>query len=159
MSHKYLYLAIIIVFLGIGAKLYSLHTKAVEAAKASVVSEYDREYVRGLEDQLEVTKAVLEDSQIENGKLANAKDNIGVKYSALLDSVRKRPTREEAYSASDSTGACPAPAITGQELSREDAEFLAGEATAAMTVLEERNMYYRSYVNLKNQLDILNGKN
>lgn len=158
MFNKYIYLAIIVVLLGLGAKAYSYHTNAIAAAKASVVSEYDREYVRGLEDQLEATKAILEGSIAENGKLENAKTNISVKYTALLDSVRKRPTREESYSASDSTGACPAPAITGQGLSREDAEFLAGEASAAMTIMEERNMYYNSYNQLKNELDKLNGK-
>lgn len=158
MFNKYIYLAIIVAVLGIGAKLYSFHTDALEAAKASVVSEYDREYVRGLEDQLEVSKAVLEASQVENGKLVDAKNNIGVKYSALLDSVRKRPTREEAYSAPNDTGSCPPPTITGQGLSREDAEFLAGEASSAMTILAERDMYYSSYSKLKNELEKLNGK-
>lgn len=158
MYRKPLMLLGLIVVLGVGAKLYSYHDNAVAEARASVIQEYDREYVRGLEDQLEVTKAVLEDSIIANGKLSDDKTNIGVKYNSLIDSLRKRPTREEAYSASDSAGSCPPSTITGQGLSREDSEFLAGEASAAMTILKERDMYYRAYGKLKNELDKLNGK-
>lgn len=158
MYRKPIYLIVAIVILGIGAKLYAYHEKAVQTAKASVVQEYDREYVRGLEDQLEVTKAVLEDSIVANGKLTDEKANISTQHAALLDSVRKRPTRAEAYSASNSEGACPAPAITGQGLSREDAEFLAGEAASAMTVLRERNMYFNAYNKVKSELEKLNGK-
>ena len=122
------------------------------------MAEYDREYVRGIEDHTRLQKAVLEALLYENGKLINDKNTIGVQYSALIDSVRKRPSREEAYSTPDSASACPPPTITGQGLSREDAEFLAGEAAAAMTMQTERNMYFRSYNNLKNELEKLNGK-
>lgn len=73
-----------------------------------------------------------------------------VKYAALADSLRKRPTRPSQAGSSAtarSTGSC-----TGSELYREDAEFLAGEAARADKVTIERDYYYERYEDARNLL-------
>lgn len=65
------------------------------------------------------------------------------KYAALLDSLRKRPTRPTQTGSSTTaktTGSC-----TGAELYRDDAEFLAGQAALADKVVIERDFYYERY--------------
>lgn len=158
MYRKPIVLIALIVVLGAGAKLYSYHTNAVAEAKRSVVQEYDREYVRGLEDQLALSQALHESALKANKELSDEKSIISDKHAALVNSVRKRPSREDGIQQIDNTSSCPPPANTGASLYREDGEFLAGEAAAAEVIMRERDMYYNEYNKLKKELDKLNGK-
>lgn len=133
------------------AKLYTFHTGAIQEAKQGVVTEYNAEYVRGLEQTLASTKKLHEDAVISEGKLKDEVKNIRGKYAALSDSVWNRPTRE-AHTEGSSTASCPASPNTGVSLSREDAEFLIGEAARAEQYLQERDFYYERYEAARKEL-------
>lgn len=50
------------------------------------------------------------------------------------------------------------PPITGMSLSREDGEFLAGEAARAEQYLQERDFYYERYEAARKELKEIYGK-
>lgn len=147
----------IIVGLAIISKAWVYHSDAVADAKASIISEYNREYVSELEEQLKTTKKLLATANEHHKDLSNAKDDIARRNSELTHSLRNRPVRikTEYVPYNSSRDLCP---NTGEVLSREDAEFLTREASRADTVVAERDYYYRSYQSLKTELDNLNGK-
>ena len=95
-------------------------------------------------DNKELLKAQLENLE----KLKNENKTISAKYSTVLGELRKRPTRAEqaehqrTCAANDQTD----PAIGGASLSREDAEFLVGEASRAEMIQAERDHYYNELV-------------
>lgn len=162
MLDKYIGIGIIVGILGASSWLYVKHEKAVsaafEAGKASVVQEYNREYVSDLENQLLSSKGLLEkaNKSLEQNEKARKADN--ARYERIIDGLRLRPSRSEAVESSpgDTTSTC---STTGSGLYREDGEFLAGEAAEAAEIVRERDYYYRSLKELTEELEKLNGKN
>lgn len=134
-----------------------MHIESVEKAKSLVVAQYREQYVEDLEDQLYTLNGIVNDQllnlEMKDGQLKS----IRTRHDALVVSLSKRPTRAQAAESQASTpgntGAC-----TGAELSREDGEFLAGEASRAQAVVEERDYYYRTYRDVKARIDKLAGK-
>lgn len=149
--NKNLYLLGLILILAGAGKLYSMHRDIVEDAKKQVIAQYNEQYVDDLEDKIQRLSLVVSDQfknlQTKDDEIKAIRD----KHTSLLNSVSKRPTREEQSSSNNSnpgnTSSC-----TGAELSREDAEFLAGEASRAQAVVAERDYYYKQYRDLRIRL-------
>ena len=59
---------------------------------------------------------------------------INVKHSAIINSLRNRPERITLQETNNCTAVCSRTGSTGEQLFREDAEFLIGEATKAETL-------------------------
>lgn len=134
------------------------HTNELEAAKASVVQEYSAEYVKGIEKALAVSQELHTQSIQKEGQLRNEIKNISDKHSSLVNSLRQRPSRESVSSEGSSSASCAPPSITGMSLSREDGEFLAGEAARAEQCLQERDFYYERYEAARKELKEIYGK-
>jgi hypothetical protein len=86
----------------------------------------------------EAARVKEQNLQAQADRLREEKDNeirnLNARATALSNSLRDRPSRATtvASTVSSSTGlSCPALTCTGAELSREDGEFLAGEAARA----------------------------
>lgn len=94
-----------------------------------------------------ITEAATKKLQEQSDKAAKDKQDAikaaGIKYAALLDSLRKRPTRPTQTGSSTITSASSA--CTGAQLYRDDAEFLARQAALADQVVIERDFYYERY--------------
>lgn len=108
-------------------------------------------YVTSLEYEARITEMQVEaqeastkirENVIKQLAIKDAKfEAINTEYNALLDSLRKRPSRED----SPPNPARDCSSATGAELSKEDAGFLAGEAARAERILNERDYYYQIY--------------
>lgn len=157
MFHKPILLVCLLIAIGVGARAISYHKEAIQKATASVVFEYDIQHVKDVEEQLKTSRALLEDSLTKQRTLTDDKERITADYNKLVNSLRQRPSRN---SEADTQPANPPNtcSITGAELSREDGEFLAGEAAAAMKIQKERDYYYHAYTKLEAELNKLNGK-
>lgn len=139
-------------------KLYAWHIHEIEDAKNSVVQEYSAEYVKGIEKALAVSQELHTQSIQKEGQLRNEIKNISDKHSSLVNSLRQRPSRENVSSEGSSSTTCAPPSITGLSLSREDGEFLAGEAARAEQYLQERDFYYERYEAARKELKEIYGK-
>ena len=86
--------------------------------------------------------------QTESFKLTEKKNaqikNINSQLNATVSELRKRPSRIE-FSSNSSSNASNTSPCTGAQLSREDGEFLAGEAARAQVLVAERDYYYNLY--------------
>ncbi len=60
--------------------------------------------------------------------------SINSKYNSIISSLRNRPERTITIETSSPSTVCPRTSCTGEQLFREDAEFLIGEATKAETL-------------------------
>ncbi len=111
------------------------------SAGMAKVQQWDNEKSVQYEAYAQVQEAarIKEQSlQAQADRLREEKDNeirnLNARATALSNSLRDRPSRATtvASTVSSSTGlSCPALTCTGAELSREDGEFLAGEAARA----------------------------
>ena len=126
--------------IAIGAAAGGGYYTGREDGKAVVQQAWDKEkaeqyaeYAKGQE----LARQKEQDLQASADKLRREKDaeirNINARATALANSLRERPQRStEADSSANTAGAGQAgPRCTGAELPREDAEFLAGEASRA----------------------------
>ena len=111
---------------------HKLGTAEVQQAWDKEKAEQLAEYAKA-QDEARAREQAL---QANADKLRREKDaeirNINARATALSNSLQQRQTRSEAGSLSSSSGnGCPSCVCTGARLSREDAEFLSGEATRA----------------------------
>ena len=126
--------------LAIGAAGAGGYYKGNVAGKAKIQQAWDKEkaeqyaeYAKGQE----LARQKEQQLQASADKLRREKDaeirNINARATALANSLRDRPQRStEANSSADTASIGQTrPSCTGAELPREDAEFLAGEATRA----------------------------
>lgn len=161
MFNKYIEIALVVAFSALCVKLYYFHSSAVEAARKAgrdeVVQEYSKEYVLNLEKQLTASQGLLEKST----KSLKDKDDLqkadSIRYQRIIDGLRSRPRRSETVVSSPDSTSSPC-SNTGAGLSREDSEFLAGEASTANQIVRERDYYYQSLKELTEELGKLNGK-
>ena len=115
--------------------------KGNSAGQAEVQQKWDKEkteqYAAYAEAQ-EAARTREQNLQIQADRLREEKDNeirnLNARATALSNSLRDRPSRTATppSTVSSTTGtSCPTVVCTGAGLSKEDAEFLAGEAARA----------------------------
>lgn len=151
---------IIIALVGVafaGGKLYSYHKSALEAARQSVITQYDQQDVQELERQLDASNDLLKENKENSEKYAQTLRDDNARLQLTLDSLRKRPSRATTSQGISNSSSCEATG-TGAGLYREDAEFLIGEASRASAVVAERDYYYAAYRAAEVKLKELNGK-
>ena len=127
--------------LAIAGSFVGGYYKGNSAGMAKVQQQWDNEKAVQYEayaQAQEAARAKEQNLQIQADRLREEKDNeirnLNARATALSNSLRDRPSRATtvAGTVSSSTGlSCPALTCTGAELSREDGEFLAGEAARA----------------------------
>ena len=127
--------------LAIAGSFVGGYYKGNSAGMAKVQQQWDNEKAVQYEAYAQAQEAarVKEQSlQAQADRLREEKDNeirnLNARATALSNSLRDRPSRTTtvASTVSSSTGlSCPTLTCTGAELSREDGEFLAGEAARA----------------------------
>jgi hypothetical protein len=142
------------VVLAIGAAAGGGYYKGNSAGKAEVQQLWDKEkaeqyaeYAKGQE----AARQKEQELQAQADRLRRDKDaeirNINARATALANSLRDRNSRApETNSSANATGTGQAgPRCTGAELSREDAEFLAGEAARADSLRTALNQCLAQY--------------
>ncbi len=126
--------------------------EAVVATEKKMEAEYNKKYLAATAK----AKVVEDDLRINANNLRNEKDaqirNLESERNKLLISLRQRPSRPSSPTALVNSTSC-----TARELYREDAEFLAGEATRAQSVLIERDYYYQQYESARKIIDAYAG--
>lgn len=118
-----------------------------------VHAEYALKAYKASENSHQTTVDLLNSSLASLGKKDEEIKRISSSYDALVDSLRKRPTRDSSP-ASSTPSTC-----TGAQLYREDGTFLAGEAARAERITKERDFYYEQYERARLSLDALKRKN
>lgn len=154
-TRLYPWIAVLIALVALyGAHRYIVNTevdRAVQFAITSMEKSYQiaadeaKVETEKLEEKLRVT--VLKERETKNAKIAT----INAKLERTQRLLASRPSRP----APDATGtvAPSGGSATGRELYREDGLFLAGEAAAAETVVQERDYYYNLYENARKQIN------
>ena len=133
--------------------------KGNSAGMAKVQQQWDNDKAVQYEAYAQAQEAarVKEQSlQAQADRLREEKDNeirnLNARAAALTNSLRDRPSRIAtiASTVSSSTGlSCPALTCTGAELSREDGEFLAGEASRADELRAALKQCYKQYESVR----------
>lgn len=158
MSQRTIAAAIVAVSIVLG---YFWHTNAVskasEAARSSVKQQYEATYVEGLKTSLNASNELLKEANTAKEKLEHEKSVIAKRHSDIVSGLQKRATRAESQRPASNTTTYIV-TCTGAELSREDAEFLAGEAARAERILKERDDYYEHYTRARKALETLQGE-
>ena len=119
---------------------------------------YDYGYKTAYNKQADTYIKQLEEQRLKQEELQNkiiliqkGKENeikaINIKHNAIISSLRNRPER---IVLKDSPTICSGTGSTGEQLFREDAEFLIGEASKAM-ILRESLTSCRRYLLETNQ--------
>jgi hypothetical protein len=147
------------VVLAIGAAAGGGYYKGNSAGKAEVQQLWDKEkaeqyaeYAKGQE----AARQKEQELQAQADRLRRDKDaeirNINARATALANSLRDRNSRaSETNSSANAAGTGQAgPSCTGAELSREDAEFLAGEAARADSLRTALNQCLAQYEAARN---------
>jgi hypothetical protein len=127
--------------LAIAGSFVGGYYKGNSAGMAKVQQQWDQERLQQQGEHIQAlsdARAKEQSLQTQADRLREEKDNeirnLNARATALSNSLRDRPSRTTtvASTVSSSTGlSCPALTCTGAELSREDGEFLAGEAARA----------------------------
>ena len=115
--------------------------KGNSAGQAEVQQKWDKEKTEQYAAQAEAQEAARvreQNLQIQADRLREDKDNeirnLNARATALSNSLRDRPSRTATPTStvsSTTSTSCPAVVCTGARLSKEDGEFLAGEAARA----------------------------
>ena len=131
--------------------------RAVEAATNSLTEKYSATYVEGLEASLKASNTLLAGALQDKESLENEKTTLSTQHKSVVAGLQHRGTRAESKAATPNISAAPVvQTCTGAELSREDSEFLAGEAARADQILSERNYYYNQYEKARLAVEKLN---
>jgi hypothetical protein len=127
--------------LAIAGSFVGGYYKGNSAGMAKVKQQWDQERLQQQGEHIQAlsdARIKEQNLQIQADRLREEKDNeirnLNARATALSNSLRDRPSRTAtvASTVSSSTGlSCPTLTCTGAELSREDGEFLAGEAARA----------------------------
>lgn len=99
---------------------------------------YDGIYLKMYKNAVNVQNTLQKQLDEEREKKYAEIKAIDLKYKSAIDKLRNRPSRSTATTQNGKT-------CTGAELSREDAEFLVGEATRADKVVAELTYCYANY--------------
>jgi hypothetical protein len=127
--------------LAIAGSFVGGYYKGNSTGMAKVQQQWDQERLQQQGEHIQAlsdARIKEQNLQLQADRLREEKDNeirnLNARATALSNSLRDRPSRTTtvASTVSSSTGlSCPTLTCTGAELSREDGEFLAGEAARA----------------------------
>lgn len=132
------------------AALIGFHLNAIEKAEDRVNKKWEAaELQKDLERQ-EKEKTILDNALALEREKNEEITKLNLTVNGLRYSLRNRPSRETIVYR-DNPGIVQA--CTGAELSREDGEFLAGEAARAQSLVVERDYYYKQYEQVRNKLN------
>lgn len=132
------------------AALIGFHLNAIDKAEDRVNKKWEAAELEKDLERKEKEKTILDNALVlereknaEITKLSRTADN-------LRYSLRNRPSRETIryVESPEAPRTC-----TGSELSREDGEFLAGEAARAAVIAKERDYYYQQYEQVRIKLN------
>lgn len=132
------------------AALIGFYLNAIDKAEDRVNKKWEAAELEKDLERKEKEKTILDNALVlereknaEITKLSRTVDN-------LRYSLRNRPSRETIryVEHSEAPRTC-----TGSELSREDGEFLAGEAARAAVIAKERDYYYQQYEQVRIKLN------
>lgn len=148
----YIYLGALLGALGalVGAGWY-VHTNAINKQRVELVEQHNKALLRASEATIDLQ--TRKDNALE---ALQKKNNSNVARIKRLNSeLSKRPKRTDPPLSPEATSSC-----TGTQLYREDGEFLAGEASRAERIMQERDFYYERYEEARTQIERMkNGKN
>lgn len=120
---------------------------------AVIKKEITEEYNKQLKEQIVKVQKLQKDLTLVKLDKENEIHNINKRYGAAIDSLRNRPERTTTIFKDRSTPAeCPRERCTGEQLFREDAEFLIGEATKAMILRESLASCRRYLLEINQQI-------
>lgn len=143
---NYITLAIVAVVLG---GLATFHFYEIDKAEARINKKWeDAQLIKDIEQKDRENRIIDESLKLEREKNEEI-TKLNTTVSSLRNSLRNRPGRETIVYR-DNPGALQA--CTGAELSREDGEFLAGEAARAEALIVERDFYYKQYEQVRKNL-------
>lgn len=135
--------------------LYKGHELGMAKVQQAWDKEKTQQYAAYAEAQ-EAARQKEQDLQASADKLRKDKDaeirNINARAAALANSLRERPSRPAAEASAVSSTAsagCAPTSCTGAGLSREDAEFLAGEAARADELRAALKQCHAQYESLR----------
>ena len=151
MNINFIFAAILATIISGGLGYYSGHSNG----EKSVQQAWDKERA-----EIAVKLANAESQARENeiklqaaaDKLRKAKNdeikNIGIRAASIADSLRDRPTRDAASTMPDNSGNRPC-ACTGENILREDAEFLVGIARQADEMTAAYKQCFEQYEKIR----------
>lgn len=142
--------SILAAIIAIGLVSYSSYHHIKQLGYNEAVAVYEKQKTKDKEITDAAQKKLQEQADKASKDKQDAIQAADAKYSALLDSLRKRQSRPSQARPSATTEV--ASSCTGAQLYREDAEFLAGEAARADKVTIERDYYYERYEDARNLL-------
>jgi RNase H-fold protein (predicted Holliday junction resolvase) len=119
---------------------------------AIVKKEITENYNTQLKEQ--IVKAQILQKELTLTKLNKENEiyNLNKRHSAVVNSLRNRPERTTTvFKDRNTTTECSGAASTGEQLFREDAEFLIGEATKAMILRESLTSCRRYLLEINQQ--------
>ena len=125
---------------------------AITVTTTTITKQYQDKLIEAQKKASDATAALNELKAKADKEKADAVQAVDLKYSDLVRSLQKRPTRADLTSSVAAAVASARKACTGSQLFREDAEFLAGEAARADKVTIERDYYYGRYEAARQQL-------
>lgn len=135
--------------------LYKGHELGMAEVQQAWDKEKTQQYAAYAEAQ-EAARQKEQDLQASADKLRKDKDaeirNINARATALANSLRERPSRsttEASAVSSTASAGCAPTSCTGAGLSREDAEFLAGEAARADELRAALKQCHAQYESLR----------
>ena len=110
----------------------------------------ENKYLTIANKQLQEQEIKYQNLQLKLKETQQDKENeikaINTKHNAIISSLRNRPERITSKENSDCSAVCSRAGSTGQQLFREDAEFLIGEASKAMILKESLVSCRRSLI-------------
>lgn len=122
--------------------LLGFHLNAIEKAEDRVNKKWEAAELKKDLERQEKEKTILDNALALEREKNEEITKLNLTVNGLRYSLRNRPSRETIryVEHSEAPRAC-----TGAELSREDGEFLAGEAARAAVIAKERDYYYQQY--------------
>ena len=154
---KWLIIAGVVGVVGMLGKLYNWHLEIVAKAEQAIITEYDQQGVKDMEEQLQLSQDLFDATLKDYKEYATKVNNDNTRLQHTIDGLRQRPSRTTVIQSVTDTPTCEATG-TGAGLYREDAEFLIREAARANSVVAERDYYYSAYTRAEAKLKELNVK-
>lgn len=130
--------------------LTAFHFNAINKAEERINNKWEQAQLINDLDRSSRENAIINNAlELEREKNEEI-SKINLAVNNLRYSLRNRPSRETIVYR-DNPGI--AQTCTGAELSREDGEFLAGEAARAEVLIKERDFYYKQYEQVRIELN------
>ena len=118
---------------------------AVRAAEGSLQAKYQEKLDKSIQGAINKTKELQTSADTLKDKKYEKLQSINAQLASNYRSLQQRTNRSTHLAPNPPTGST----CTAAQLYREDAEFLAGEAARAESILTERDYYYERYESVR----------